>query len=302
MTENPLISVIVPTCNRNDLLAKMLECIKPALRGTLAERCEVIVSDDSTKNSARAFLEAQYPWVRCVEGPHRGPAANRNCGAKKAQGQWLVFVDDDCIPEASWLPVVVQAAESGKYDVIEGKTISDDNGDDPFKHYVENLSGGLYWSCNLAISKESFDSLGGFDEDFLEAGGEDMEFAYRIGQSHLRTVFVPEAIVVHPARSLTFKSFLWRTLLARWQLLYRLKTGQGASLSVSLVEATFSLFVDLCVDLLRTTWHLFSKPHSSRRRKQVFDQFWKWFTFPVMVPYLILWELRFRKLLKDRGN
>jgi GT2 family glycosyltransferase len=302
MSEKPLISVIIPTCNRTDLLGKCLDCLKGPGTGLLSDKCEVIVTDDGMHASAESFLVRNYPWVRWLEGPHRGPAANRNNGARHAYGDWLVFVDDDCLPEASWLPTIVHTIQSKQYEVIEGKTISDEGEqDDPLKYYIENLSGGLYWSCNLAISTQAFKELGGFDEDFLEAGGEDMELAYRIGLRKVRAVFEPDAVVVHPARRSTWKSLIWRTWLTRWQLLYRLKTGQGAPLSAPLPVAEVSLFIELCIDLLRTTWHVFTRPSPLRRRKQIFDQFWKVITFVIVVPYSLYWEAKFRSMLNRRS-
>ena len=49
--------------------------------------------------------------------------------------------------------------------------------DHPLEEIVENVTGDLLWSCNLAIRHDLFERLGGFNEDFLEAGGEDVEFA-----------------------------------------------------------------------------------------------------------------------------
>ena len=87
-------SVIVPTCNRNDLLAKCLELLNPANQ-TIKEVYEVIVTDDSKNNVAKALIEDIFTWAKWVEGPKRGPAANRNNGAKDAKGDWLIFIDDD---------------------------------------------------------------------------------------------------------------------------------------------------------------------------------------------------------------
>ncbi len=300
MNSPPFLSVIIPTCHRNDLLAECLRCIQSSQPKDILSDLEVIVTDDSRKTTGKDLIEDKFPWVRWQEGPHRGPAANRNSGAKQAKGQWLVFVDDDCLPESNWLKAIAAMAHTNAFDVIEGKTVAPGRADNPFKYYVENLTGGSFWSCNLAIRRDVFASLGGFDQDFLEAGGEDMELAYRIQSAKLRTVFLTEAVVIHPARKVTFQSLLWRTILIRWTLLYQLKTGQGPPLSAPSVQVIASLVVHSCLNLLRSTWHLFSKYDRRRWRCQIFDLLWKWVTFPFVLPYLVIWELRFRKLLKDR--
>src|SRR5439155_4504610 len=117
------------------------------------------------------------------------PAANRNHGAKHARGEWLAFVDDDCLPDKGWLEAIAEAALKPTSEVIEGKTVIPDKVDNPFRQGVENLSGGNFWSCNLAIRRAAFWQIGAFDEDFLEAGGEDMELAFRIRRNDLRTLF-----------------------------------------------------------------------------------------------------------------
>jgi GT2 family glycosyltransferase len=302
MSQSVVLSVIIPTCHRNGSLVKCLESLKPQFQEEIEEVSEVIISDDGLKTTARDLVAKTYPDMQWVEGPHRGPAANRNCGAKHAKGDWLIFIDDDCLPGKSWLSSIVSLARTEKYDVIEGRTIAPDREDNPFKYYVENLNGGSYWSCNLAIRREAFSQLGGFDEDFLEAGGEDMEFAHRIRNSLWRTVFSSDVLVIHPSRDLTLRMLFWRTFLIRWILLYHLKIGQGLPLSASKLRVALGVVNDFSIDLLRTTWHLFSKHDPKRWRSQVCDQAWKWITFPVVLPYLIVWELRFRKMLQLRGD
>jgi len=302
MITTPYLSVIIPTYRRNESLAHCLDCLKHGKWEADYDNYEVIVTDDDPAHGAKVMVETSYSWVRWVAGPHRGPAANRNNGACNAKGEWLVFLDDDCLPDKVWLDTIQQAAASGLYDIIEGKTIAPDKSDNPFQYSVENLNGGVYWSCNLAIRAQVFWQLGGFDEDFLEAGGEDMELAYRIKSLNLKAQFFIGAIVIHSSRKLTWKSLLWRTFLIRWHLLYRLKIGQGPPINAEDWQVITSLWVHRFIDLLRTTWHLISKHQPGQWQTQLFNQIWKWLTFPVVLPYLTIWELRFRKTLRNRGT
>ena len=91
---------------------------------------------------------------------------------------------------------------------------------------MENVTGDLLWSCNLAIRHDLFERLGGFNEDFLEAGGEDVEFAWRIRQMKVTVRYVPEALVFHQARRLPFWRWINRSFQSRWHLLYLLKTDR----------------------------------------------------------------------------
>jgi glycosyltransferase involved in cell wall biosynthesis len=64
---------------------------------------EVIVSDDGNAEQTKKSLGVEYEWVKFKQGKKKGPAANRNNGAKHANGEWLVFTDDDCLPQTNWL-------------------------------------------------------------------------------------------------------------------------------------------------------------------------------------------------------
>jgi GT2 family glycosyltransferase len=279
-----------------------LDRLAPGRQTVTVDKYEIIVTDDGSGPTAEELIQECYPWARWVEGPRKGPAANRNNGARHARGSWLVFVDDDCLPDPNWLKAIWRNASAGPVEVIEGKTVTPDKIDNPFRQGVENLSGGNYWSCNLAIRREAFFAIGVFDEDFLEAGGEDMEFAFRIRKHQLKARFEENALVLHPARSLSLKQLIWRTLLDRWMLLYRIKTGNALPAGTLSIRVVLSLFQTQIMGLLRTTYHLFSRPDAATWRTRFFFDIWKWITFPIMLPYLVKWEFAFRRQVLSRSK
>jgi GT2 family glycosyltransferase len=274
------ITVVIPACQRPEMLARCLE--------KLGDARDVIVTDDSPDTATKDFVEKKFPRVRWTQGPQRGPAANRNHGARLASTDWIAFLDDDCEPQAGWLDAILRAADGA--DIVEGKTICPGKRDDPFEEHVENLTGGVLWSCNFGVARDVFFQIGGFDEDFLEAGGEDMEFAWRVRQRGLRVVFSEEALVVHPVRRITWRTLWKRLWRLRWFVLFRLKTG-----------VTTSLAADACMDLLRTTFHLASRFDRARWKSQFFHQAWKWLTFPIVLPCLLFWDAKFRRMLAQRS-
>src|SRR5690348_16192010 len=98
-----MISVIIPACNRNELLSKCLAKLHPSVQSLPAELYEMIVTDDSKDNVSKEFIHQNYSWIKWVQGPKKGPAANRNNGAAHAKNDWLVFIDDDCTPDKNLL-------------------------------------------------------------------------------------------------------------------------------------------------------------------------------------------------------
>ena len=195
-----LFSVVIPTYKRIDKLSKCLERLNhyfdPNIQNQLKFNVEVVVSDDGRDLDLELFLRNRYSWCNYFQGPARGPAANRNHGASKARGEWLVFTDDDCLPQQGWLEAY--AAFASKYNVMEGKTSAYGIRKRVDEHCPTNEFGGVLWSCNFAISKNSFIELGGFNEDFPFAAMEDVDFNLRVNEACLARKFISDALVLHP--------------------------------------------------------------------------------------------------------
>jgi len=202
-----LISVIIPTYNRNDLLGSCLERLAPGIQSINKDRYEIIVSDDSKGNIAKGIVEREYPWAKWLEGSKRGPAANRNSGAKCAKGDWLVFIDDDCLPDIDLLKKYEAAIYESGSRVLEGKVLADRSQERFDEHSPLNVFGGNLWSCNFAIEKQLFWMIDGFDENFPFAAMEDIDLCKRISEI-TEIQFIDSAYVVHPWRRMKpFKNY-----------------------------------------------------------------------------------------------
>ncbi len=195
-----LISVVIPTCHRNDLLSKCLDCLAPGVQTLIATDYEVIVSDDGVKSTAETMIRENYPWVKWVTGPRKGPAANRNNGVTQTSGAWLAFTDDDCLPEPEWLFEFSKHTE-GTEKVLEGKTTTEPSRG-LFYIAPQNLTGGYLWSCNMMLSRQTFDEMRGFDDKFPYPHLEDVDLHLRLKNSNHQIKFVPQAVVFHPLRPL----------------------------------------------------------------------------------------------------
>ena len=211
-SDRMLFSVIIPTCDRTDFLRLCLDRFAPGCqpdaslqtavgatgRGTTYE---VIVTDDGAGEQAAALIAEHYPWAKWTRGPRRGPASNRNHGASLARGEWLVFVDDDCLPDLELVSAYARARVGNpSAHVFEGRTYVDR----PRRTLAEfsplNEAGGFLWSCNFAIEKSLFEALGGFDARFPYACMEDVDFRERLIARGERFSFLKEAAVCHPWR------------------------------------------------------------------------------------------------------
>jgi len=194
-------SVVIPTYQRPEELAGCLDCLAPGAQQLSFDNYEVLVSDDAgTGSETQRLVTEQYPWATWVEGPARGVAANRNHGVRQAQGEWLVFTDDDCRPVEGWLDAYRSAQENTSQQVMEGKTEPESEKPGPGWTAPINRQGGKLWSCNFATRQSIYERLGGFDEDYPSFGVEDIDFRVRVYSDIDAVQFVPDAKVVHPWR------------------------------------------------------------------------------------------------------
>ena len=210
LSKDVFLSVILPTCNRSEDLARCLRALEPLgtegasvpqvdgiTRGGF--RYEVIVSDDGAR--ADAVIRANYAWAAYFQGPRRGPAANRNFGASQAKGTWLLFLDDDCIPAPGWLEAYASAVNRfPECSLFEGKTVAPGPKLRADHESPLNLTGGLLWSCNFGVKRQLFLQIGGFDENFPFPAMEDMDLQLRLGELGYTSTFLPDASVEHPWR------------------------------------------------------------------------------------------------------
>ena len=219
MSGVPTWSVVIPTRDRPRELGECLRRLAPGAQTLDPNRYEVIVTDDGDFAATEAWLRTECPWVRHVRGPRRGPAANRNAGARAARGAWLVFADDDVVPSAGWLGAYVAAA--GEHGVLEGCTTCEAGLPSPRFHAPENTTGGVLWSCNFAIDRALFETAGGFDEGFTFAHMEDADLRERLLAAGETLTWVGEARVDHPPRRLPPGARLGATRAAEVRYFYK---------------------------------------------------------------------------------
>jgi glycosyltransferase involved in cell wall biosynthesis len=91
-TDYPLISVIIPTFNRVELLRETVQSV----RNQTYRNFEVIVVNDGCSDGTAQWLDAQVD-IRHLDQENSGIATSRNNGAAIAKGQWLAFLDHDDI-------------------------------------------------------------------------------------------------------------------------------------------------------------------------------------------------------------
>ncbi len=214
-------SIVIPTFQRQDDLRACLRGI--AQLDFPREEFEVIVVDDGSPEAPTDVVnayESDLPVRLIVVPQNSGPAHARNVGARHANGEYVVLLDDDCVPECEWLTSLATRRREFPEAVIGGvlangaphslcAEASQQLGEFLYRYYNADVdNAGWFMSANLACPRTAFLAIGGFDESFPLAAAEDRDFCDRWREAGRRLVMAPHAIVRH-MRSMTFRQF-WK--------------------------------------------------------------------------------------------
>lgn len=188
----PRVSIIVPSYRRADRLDRLVRSVAPQIAGR-ANR-EFIVVDDASDDPGYAALAARYSdIVRLVTQPRNaGPSAARNAGARIARGEYLIFIDDDCVAPPYWLDWFDSIiAHNPDADLIGGyaRPLLHESRWTPTRWAPEQyLRLGIWYSdddvvvlcssCHLAVRRQWYERIGGFREAMRWA--EDRNLTYRL--------------------------------------------------------------------------------------------------------------------------
>jgi glycosyltransferase involved in cell wall biosynthesis len=209
-SDGPSASVVVPTRNRADLIARFL----PSLAAQeVAEPYEVIVADNGSTDETPAVVEElsrRWPHVRSVRETRPGGARARHAGALAARSPLLIFVDDDMRADPRLVAAHLCAHRESPGGVVVGD-IASAPGPHPFDRMMAYIYDGPkrtlagrapgvhdYWSGNASLGRDLYLRLGGYTGALAELRcGEDMEFGLRLKSAGVSVRFAPEAVTHH---------------------------------------------------------------------------------------------------------
>ncbi len=288
-------TIAICTLNRkSDLLRTM--------KGLEGQRCgsawELLVVDngslDGSFQAADRFARKTPLCVRVVQEPTRGVSHARNRALREAEGEVLVFVDDDMDCDPGLLQAHLEAFVDPSVLATGGRILPrlPDNAPEWLRASLEEQIGGplgrydfgdqaaeifprgripLPFSGNLALRRRVALEMGGFrtdlgwTEDGRRIGGEDMELMKRFRCRGGKIIYLPDALVIHrvqPERATLTYCRVWHFGQGRASILMRGRPGPLMAV-LKVIEQLFRL---LRYSIL--PWSLLRDSKAKRLRKR----------------------------------
>jgi len=164
-------SFVIPALNEEKLIADCINSIKPQL----AKEDEIIVVDNDSKDLTATI--AKKLGCRVVKEKEKGISPARNRGAREARGDILCFVDADGTLSKNWLNEARKSFKKNSVVAVDGLIVFSHK--NPLKMILYNvytaiiylglvlskflLKKHFFTGNNMAIKKEIFNKLGGFE-------------------------------------------------------------------------------------------------------------------------------------------
>jgi GT2 family glycosyltransferase/radical SAM superfamily enzyme YgiQ (UPF0313 family)/Flp pilus assembly protein TadD len=210
-------SIIIPVFNKVDLTR---QCLTALARVTQGITFEVILVDNASTDGTEEFLRTLSGDVRIIRNQSNtgfGHACNQ--GARAADGEYLVFLNNDTIPLEGWLTALIDDIEAHPDVAVVGSKLLYEDGtiqhagvafsrvtfspyhiyrgfpaDSPPVNRRRELQ--CVTAACMLVRREVFESSGGFDEGYRN-GFEDVDLCLKIRERGWRIVYQPKSVLYH---------------------------------------------------------------------------------------------------------
>lgn len=213
----PIVSIVIPLFNQVEYTRNCLE----ALIANTSEELdyEVILVDNASTDGTANLLAQLEGDVSIVRNPmNLGFAKACNQGARLAKGEYIVFLNNDTLPQAGWLDALIaEVKASSDVGIVGSKLLYPDsdtiqhagigwiNGlpDHPYRHAPADAAEvnqardlDMVTGACMLIRKAVFDAVSGFDEGYLN-GVEDIDLCLQVRRAGYRVRYTPASVLYH---------------------------------------------------------------------------------------------------------
>lgn len=208
------VSVVIPSYRARNTIQ---QCLNALMVQTLPRDSYEVIMIDSSDDGTDVFVQENFPSVKLTHLNEKTlPGEARNLGVKQALGEWIVFIDADCIARPNLLEGMVEKLSGSEYAGVGGAV---QNGTPKsvagwveyilsFKEFTPKAPSRVTEhipTCNLCLRREIFNRYGYFPTDFFP--GEDAVYNWKLAQAGERFLFDPGLVVSHLNRTGFFQVF-----------------------------------------------------------------------------------------------
>jgi glycosyltransferase involved in cell wall biosynthesis len=205
-------SIVIPVYNRPDEVGELLQSL---VQQSFTNFEVIIVEDGSTspcKKEAEQFADQLI--IQYYFKENSGQGFSRNFGFEKANGDYFIVFDSDCIIPDNYLEVVDNYLNNTPLDAYGGPDTADENFTLVQKAINYSMTsifttGGIRGgkkhagpyhprSFNMGISRNVYEKTGGYK---ITRMGEDIEFSIRIIENDFKVGLIQDAYVYHKRRT-----------------------------------------------------------------------------------------------------
>ena len=211
----PKVSIIIPVYNA---LHFTKVCVESLLEHTSLNTAEIIVVNNGSEEDTKEFLDSK-PKIKSIHLPQNlGFAGGNNCGLQEAQGEYILFLNNDTKVTPNWLNPIVRILDSEPdVGVVGNKLLYEDGtiqhcgivfsrtnipyhvlmgypADHPATiqdQYFKAVTG----AC-LTIRKNICDQIHGFNENYIN-GLEDMHMCLQVGELGYKIKYCAQSVIYH---------------------------------------------------------------------------------------------------------
>ncbi len=215
--DHPRVSIVIPVFNKWHITA---QCLRSLHEHMPSMPFEIVVVDDASTDRTREYLP-QIEGVRVVRNDrNQGYLLSVNAGLKAIKDStYVLLLNNDTILSPGWCDTLVRTADSDPAIGIVGSKLLSEDGilqeaggalwsdgtgfsygrcDDPKNRMYNFLRDAHYCSAAcLLVRKSIFDTLGGFDTQYVPAYYEDSDLAFAARKLGFRVLYQPDSVVTH---------------------------------------------------------------------------------------------------------
>jgi len=215
--ESPLVSIIILCYNKVEHTEK---CLESLFRNTSSSNFETIIVDNASVDDTSGLLESYGTKLKFIHSlENRGFVGGNNLALQYAQGDFVVFLNNDTEVQPLWLENLYKTFvyykdagaagakliyPNGKLQEAGGVIFNDMNGwnygknDNPYDSKYSYIREVDYCSgAALMVKKDILMRIGGFDERFAPAYCEDTDLCFNIRKLGLKVYYNPFSTVIH---------------------------------------------------------------------------------------------------------